>query len=75
MFVSRKNLPFIHFFPSELTSGYHSASEALYQTNKLFGLSALRSVLFQPFAEGCVQRLVLRTCRLPGAFDQVLLGT
>jgi len=36
--------------------------------------SGLRGILFQPFAKGRIQRLMLRTSYKPGLFDQVFIG-
>ena len=73
MFVSRKNLPLIHFVPSEFAAGHDAASESLHQTVVFLDVAVLGCKLLQPLAKRGIQGLVLRLCHLSGPLDQVFV--
>ncbi len=48
-------------------------AEAAHQRIDRRTTTCLRSVLFQPFPKGCIQRFVLRACDQPRLLDQVFI--
>src|ERR1700738_484359 len=59
MFVSRKNLPFIHLVPAEAPPCLYML-QSLHQSVELLRAAAPCCKLFQPFAEHSIGRLRLR---------------
>src|SRR5437879_11751407 len=67
MFVSRKNLPFIHLVPIEAPPRLYML-QSLHQSVELLRATASCCALLQPSAEHSVERRMLRcgqTARLP----------
>ncbi len=74
MFVSRKNLPFIHLVPTEAPSRLYML-QSLHQSVELLRATTLCCKLFKPFAEHGIKRLVLRFGQQARLLDQLLIGT
>ena len=68
MFVSRKNLPFIHLIPAEVTAG-PDVTETLHQGVHFLAAPRPCRVLQQPFAERRIESLVLRASIEPCLLD------
>jgi hypothetical protein len=66
--VSRKNLPFIHFGPREVTAGTDMA-EALHQRVYFLGAPRLRRILLQPFPKSRIQGFVPGASYSTGLLD------
>jgi len=73
MFVSRKNLPFIHFIPAKVTARFDMA-KAPHERIHLLPISRLGSEVQQPFPKGCVEGFALRPRHQSSLFDQVFVG-
>ncbi len=74
MFVSRKNLPFIHLVPTEATPGLYML-QSLHQSVELLRAAASCCKLFQPFAEHSIERLMLRFGQQARLLNQLLICT
>jgi hypothetical protein len=74
MFVSRKNLPFIHLIPTKTLPRLYML-QSLHQSVKLLRTAALCCKLFQPFAKHSIERLVLRFGQQARLLYQPLIGT
>jgi hypothetical protein len=74
MFVSRKNLPFIHLVPAEAPPRLHML-QSLHQSVELLRAATSCCKLFQPFAEHGIERLVLRFGQQARLLDQLLIRT
>ena len=74
MFVSRKNLPFIHLVPTEATPGLYMF-QSLHQSVELLRAAASCCELLQPFAEQSIERLVLRFGQQARLLNQLLICT
>src|SRR6267378_2278887 len=74
MFVSRKNLPFIHLVPAEAPPRLYML-QSLHQSIELLRAAASRCKLFQPFAEHSIERLMLRFGQQARLLNQLLIGT
>src|ERR1700751_2878428 len=74
MFVSRKNLPFIHLVPTEAPARLYML-QSLHQGVELLRAAASCCKLFQPFAEHSVERLVLRFGQKARLLNQSLICT
>ena len=59
MFVSRKNLPLIHFVPAEVATGAN-VTEALHQSFVGLSFAVLGGELEKPLAEQGIEGFVLR---------------
>jgi len=73
MFVSRKNLPLIHFVPSEFAASINMA-KPWHQGIILGASSRSRRELFEPFAKSSIECLSLRTGNSAGFLDQALVS-
>src|SRR5579862_9350837 len=73
-FVSRKNLPLIHFV-SGVWSGRLDVPQALHKRRNGSTAADLRRILFQPLAECGVQSRAARLCDQSRLLDQVFVGT
>src|SRR3984957_15041727 len=74
MFVSRKNLPFIHLVPTEAPPRLYML-QSLHQSVELLRAAASRCKLFQPFAEHSIERLMLRFGQKARLLNQLLICT
>ena len=74
MFVSRKNLPFIHLVPAEAPSRLHML-QSLHQGVELLRAAILCRDLFEPFAEHSIERLMLRFGQKARLLNQSLICT
>src|ERR1700680_50496 len=74
MFVSRKNLPFIHLVPAEAPPRPYML-QSLHQSVELLRAAASCCKLFQPFAEHSIERLMLRFGQQPRLLNQLLICT
>src|ERR1700747_1943318 len=74
MFVSRKNLPFIHLVPTEAPARLYML-QALHQSVELLRATASCCKLFQPFAEHSIERLMLRFGQKARLLNQSLIST
>ena len=74
MFVSRKNLPFIHLIPTEPPARLYML-QSLHQSVELLRAAASCCKLFQPFAEHSIERLMLRFGQQARLLDQLFIGT
>jgi hypothetical protein len=74
MFVSRKNLPFIHLVPTEVPPRLHML-QPLHQSVELLRAAASCCELFQPFAEHSIERLMLRFGQEARLLNQLLIRT
>ena len=74
MFVSRKNLPFIHLVPTEAPPRLYML-QALHQSVELLRAAALCGELLQSFAEHCVERLMLGFGEQARLLDQLFVRT
>ena len=72
--MSRKNLPFIHLLPGEVTTG-PDVTEALHQRLHLLCAPRLRHILLQPFPKNRVEGFVLGAGNKPGLLDEVCVRT
>jgi hypothetical protein len=74
MFVSRKNLPFIHLVPTKAPSRLYML-QSLHESIELLRAAPLCCKFFQPFAEHGIQSLVLRFGQQARFFDQLFIYT
>src|SRR5258708_29564569 len=74
MFVSRKNLPFIHLVPTEAPPRLYML-QSLHQSVELLRAAASCCELFQPFAEHSIERLMLRFGQKTRLLNQLLICT
>ncbi len=74
MFVSRKNLPFIHLVPTEAPPRLYML-QALHQGVELLRAAVSCCKLFQPFAEHSIERLMLRFGQQARSLNQLLIRT
>src|SRR5437660_4100505 len=74
MFVSRKNLPFIHLVPAEAPPRLYML-QSFHQSVELLRATASCCKLFQPFAEHSVKRLMLRFGQKARLLNQLLIRT
>src|ERR1700737_2937784 len=74
MFVSRKNLPFIHLVPAEAPPRLHML-QSLHQGGELLRAATSCCKLFQPFAEHSIERLMLRFGQQARLLNQLLICT
>src|SRR5208282_4554954 len=74
MFVSRKNLPFIHFIPTEVPPCLYML-QSLHQSVELLRAAVSCGKLFQPFAEHSIERLMLRFGQQARLLNQLLICT
>ena len=74
MFVSRKNLPFIHLVPTEAPPRLYML-QSLHQSVELLRAAASCCKLFQPFAEHSIERLMLRFGQKARLLNQLLIRT
>ena len=74
MFVSRKNLPFIHLVPTKAPPRLYML-QSLHKSVEFLRAAALCRKLFQPFAEHGIERLVLRFGQQARLLNQLLIGT
>ena|SRR5438445_4784042 len=74
MFVSRKNLPFIHLVPAEAPARLYML-QSLHQSVELLRAAASCCKLFQPFAEHGIERLTLRFGQQARLLNQLVIGT
>ncbi len=72
MFVSRKNLSFIHFVPTEAPPRLYML-QSLHQSVELLRATALCCKLFQPYAEHSIKRLMLRFGQQARLLNQLLI--
>src|SRR5579872_984146 len=73
-FVSRKNLPLIHFV-SGVWSGRLNVPQPLHKRLNRSTATDLRRILFQPLAERGVQSCAAGLCDQSSLLDQVFVGT
>src|ERR1019366_8143233 len=73
MFVSRKNLPFIHFIPAKVTARFDMA-KAPHECIYLLPISRLGGEVQQPFPKGCVEGFALRPGNQSRLLDQIFVG-
>ncbi len=74
MFVSRKNLAFIHFISTEVLSGTDMA-QVLHQGVELLNVSRLCGKLLQPFPERGIKSLALGMGHRARLLDQIFICT
>src|SRR5580704_14482664 len=74
MFVSRKNLPFIHLVPTEAPPCLYML-QSLHQSVELLRAAASCCKLFQPFAEHSIECLMLRFGQKARLLNQLLICT
>src|SRR6266852_4680421 len=74
MFVSRKDLTFIHLIPRELAPSI-GVLEFLKQCSDFSAGYLAGAIPVQPIAEGVVQRFVLAASDLAGQFNLVFIRT
>src|ERR1700730_14770342 len=74
MFVSRKNLPFIHLVPAEAPPRLHML-QSFHEGVELLRAATSCCKLFQPFAEHSIERLMLRFGQQARLFNQLLICT
>ena len=74
MFVSRKNLPFIHLVPTKAPPGLYML-QSFHQSIELLRAAASGRKLFQPFAEHSIKRLMLRFGQQARLLNQLLIRT
>src|SRR6202040_2114989 len=74
MFVSRKNLPFIHLVPAEAPPRPYML-QSLHQSVELLRAAASCCKLFQPFAEHRIERLMLGFGQKARLLNQLLICT
>src|SRR5580658_4674395 len=73
MFVSRKNLSLIHFFPAEMAARV-DILQAHHQGIESLDVSRALGELREPFTERIVDGSALLACDEARALDQVLVG-
>src|ERR1700687_1728980 len=73
IFVSRKNLSFIHLFATISAAGVN-VLKTLHQGTILLNISLARSIRSQPLAKGDIQSFMLSFRDLAGSFDEVFIG-
>jgi hypothetical protein len=74
MFVSRKNLPFIHLVPTEAPPRLYML-QSLHQSVELLRSTASCCKLFQPFAEHSIERRMLRPGEQARLLNPLLICT
>lgn len=74
MLVSRKNLPFIHFVPAEMTPCLNMA-QSPHEGINILPAAGPSGKLNQPFAKSRIQGLALRSGYKSGLLNEVLIGT
>src|ERR1700693_6161202 len=74
MFVSRKNLPFIHLVPAEAPPRLHML-QSLHQGIKLLRAATSCCTLFQPFAQHSIEGLMLRFGQQARLLNQLFICT
>ena len=73
MFVSRRNLSFIHLAAGKVMASLHIA-QSFHQGAQLLGRAGLCGILQQPFTECDTERLMLKARNLTRLLNEILIG-
>jgi hypothetical protein len=68
IFVSRKNLPLIHFVPVETPADLHML-QPFHESVKILASTVLSGKLLEPLTKQGVERFMLGFCERPGLLD------